>query len=410
MTTISSYLRLVSEDTVAEHHGVIDGHPSRSKHVRLGFNQSLVSDSPDVHRGDPIVVRPVAAVRARVQVLVLASVRFPDHAATGARLGRVRGVDQHDRVARTAGLVLDHLPELEERPADLHVALAPVDLDGGLPYALEVFEHDQGRGLAVGDECLGDLMVHVPHPTVFSVADMLKPASGAARAFLLKVGAQRLVVGASVCHLLPAVESCSAVAVIRGREEPHAQIDTHYVPWPFRFGKPDGGGYEQQPFATVPQQASGAEPAMSAFVWHARPVNVDFDASVERVHAQPSVLEDRVVTVPHEVVPGARVFQRTFRLPWRSLVLLDGPVVAYHADDGRLGHLRAHMVCVSQMTVGELVEFLLGEGAVRFGDAAHMVAACEVRIAGAFQQFGFGGGWCQPHRMGQGLHWHRPPP
>ena len=68
---------------------------------------------------------------------VLVPVRLPDHAAAGTGLGRVRRVYQHDRVGRTTGLVFDYLPQLEERPADLHVTSSPVGFDGGFPYAFE---------------------------------------------------------------------------------------------------------------------------------------------------------------------------------------------------------------------------------------------------------------------------------
>ncbi len=59
----SSYLCSIPEGLVAEHPGVIDKHPSRSGCACLGFNQSRVSESPDVHGG-----HTAACGRSRQQI------------------------------------------------------------------------------------------------------------------------------------------------------------------------------------------------------------------------------------------------------------------------------------------------------------------------------------------------------
>ena len=61
---------------LAEHLGVIDCTPPTSELVRLGFNDALVSEPLNIHRSHPVVVGPVATVRALVFVCFLTPVRF----------------------------------------------------------------------------------------------------------------------------------------------------------------------------------------------------------------------------------------------------------------------------------------------------------------------------------------------
>lgn len=72
-------------------------------------------------------------------------------------------------------------------------------------------------------------MVHVSHPTVFSLADFPEPASCAARPLLLEGGAHLLVVLAFLFHLLPVVESGTPVTVVCGGEETYTHIHTHHL-------------------------------------------------------------------------------------------------------------------------------------------------------------------------------------
>lgn len=80
-----------------------------SELVRLGFNDALVSEPLNVHRGHAVVVGPVAAVRAVVFVRFLAPVRLAHNAACWAGLARVARVNHNDGVPGLFGLVFDHL-------------------------------------------------------------------------------------------------------------------------------------------------------------------------------------------------------------------------------------------------------------------------------------------------------------
>ena len=187
--------------------GVVDCTPPKSEHVWLGFNDALVSELLNIHRGHAVVVRPVATVRALVFVRVLAPVCFTHQPACRTGLARVPWVNRNDGMTSLCGLVFDHLSELVERPTDLHVPVALTHLFGGAANAAKVFQRKK-RGLELSvDECLRDLMIHVPHPTVFSLADFPEPAPCAARPLLLEGGAHLLVTLAFPFHLPPVVET-----------------------------------------------------------------------------------------------------------------------------------------------------------------------------------------------------------
>lgn len=121
---------------------------------------------------------------------------------------------------------------------------------------------------------------------------------------------------------------------------------------------------------------------------YVRPVDRQFNAPGERVDTEPAVAGDAVVTVPYEVVAGGRVPWCMFRGPRATVVLLDGPIIADHTDDRRLGHLRAEAVLAAAATVGEPVEFLLLEGMVLARGAADHSACVEVCAACVGQYLG----------------------
>ena len=61
---------------LAEHHGVVDCTPPMSELVRLGFNETLVSNPLNIHRSHTVIVGPVATVRALIFMCFLAPVRL----------------------------------------------------------------------------------------------------------------------------------------------------------------------------------------------------------------------------------------------------------------------------------------------------------------------------------------------
>lgn len=115
----------------------------------------------------------------------LIPVRLAYCAAFRAGLTRITRVNHDDGMPGFLGLVFDHLAELVKRPTDLHIPVLYADFFGCVTNALKGFQREE-RGLGLSaDECLRDLMIHVSHPTVFSLADVPEPASCAARPPLL---------------------------------------------------------------------------------------------------------------------------------------------------------------------------------------------------------------------------------
>lgn len=76
--------------------GVVDSTPPKSDLVRLGFNETLISEPLNIHRGHTIIIRPVATVRAVVFVQSLIPVRFAYCAAFRAGLTRMTWVNRDD--------------------------------------------------------------------------------------------------------------------------------------------------------------------------------------------------------------------------------------------------------------------------------------------------------------------------
>lgn len=117
--------------------------------------------------------------------------------------------------------------------------------------ASQIFEHDERGLFAFSYECLGDLMVEVTHPTVFSMAYAVEPFSCAAGLTFLQLGSEGLVLGAFLYHLLPVEEGAYPVAVVADGEEAHAEVHAHDVAGRDRFWNGERDRYVQQPFAVA---------------------------------------------------------------------------------------------------------------------------------------------------------------
>ena len=138
--------------------GVVDGTPSKSDLVRLGFNETLVSEPLNVHRGHTIIIRPVATVRAVVFVQPLIPVCLAYRAAFRAGPTRVTRINHDDRMPGLFSLVFNHLAQLVKRPTDLHIPVLLTDFFGCVTNTFEVFQREE-RGLGLSaDECLRDLI------------------------------------------------------------------------------------------------------------------------------------------------------------------------------------------------------------------------------------------------------------
>ena len=122
---------------------MVDGTPPKSDLVRLGFNETLVSEPLNVHRGHTIIIRPVATVRAVVFMQSLISVRFAYCAAFRAGLTRMTRVNHDDGMPGLLGLVLNHLAQLGKRPTDLHISVLHADFFGCVTNTFKVFQREE---------------------------------------------------------------------------------------------------------------------------------------------------------------------------------------------------------------------------------------------------------------------------
>lgn len=126
--------------------GVVDSTPPKSDLVQLGFNETLIPEPLNVHRGHTIIIRPVATVRALVFVQPLIPVRFAYRAAFRAGLTCITRVNHNDGMPGFLSLVFNHLAQLGKRPTDLHITVLYADFFGCVTNTFKVFQREK-RGL-----------------------------------------------------------------------------------------------------------------------------------------------------------------------------------------------------------------------------------------------------------------------
>lgn len=124
---------------------MVDSTPPKSDLVRLGFNETLVSEPLNVHRGHAIIVRPVATVRAVVFVQPLIPVRFAHCAAFGAGLTRMTWVNRDDGMPGFLGLVFNHLAQLVKCSTDMYIAVLLTGFFGCVTNTFKVFQREERR-------------------------------------------------------------------------------------------------------------------------------------------------------------------------------------------------------------------------------------------------------------------------
>ena len=125
--------------------GVVDSTPPKSDLVRLGFNEALIPEPLNIHRGYTVIVRPVATVRAVVFVQPLIPVRLAYCAAFRAGLTRMTWVNHDDGMPGFLGLVFNHLAQLGKRPTDLHISVLHADFFGCVTNTFKVFQREERR-------------------------------------------------------------------------------------------------------------------------------------------------------------------------------------------------------------------------------------------------------------------------
>lgn len=102
--------------------------------------------------------------------------------------------------------------------------------------------------------------------------------------------------------------------------------------------------------------------------------------------------------VPYEIVARRAVFQLTGR-PRATVHGLNGPIVTDNPYNGRLSHLRFHLVLVAEPMVDELVECFLAENLVLPRHLTDHVATVEVRGARVRKRLRLAGRDFDVHRV-----------
>jgi len=152
---------------------------------------------------------------------------MPTMPAQMASLRRVGWINKHDRHPSSLGLVRDKLPQLEERPTVVVVALRLADLRT-LPDTLQVFQ----RNLSLGcPGCLHDLLtdgvVDRPHVACLSAREPFQKPLRFLRAFALERTPDFGIVRTEPLNLRGFVGAGIGI----DRDTPSAKIDAQRAGW-----------------------------------------------------------------------------------------------------------------------------------------------------------------------------------
>ena len=151
---------------------------------------------------------------------------FVHMAAYGTCLAGKGRINRQHGAAVLFCLVSKFLLKVIISPAHLCVPVLYPDTFGGSPDAGKVFQHKERTLGVTADECLRDTMVHIVHPTVFSLPDGTDPSSCGRCPPHLEPAAQLFIVGPLLLHLCAGMES-GLSSVICGRKETDPAVNAN---------------------------------------------------------------------------------------------------------------------------------------------------------------------------------------
>ena len=255
----------------------------------LSLQEVLDSHPLEVHRTDAVIIRGIAACGA-FECVCLMVPAFPVHmAAYGAYLAGVGRVNQKHGASEPRGLVGELLLEVVISPAYLCVTVLHPYAFCGAPDARKVFQHKERTLGVIADECLRDTMVHIVHPTVFSLPDGTDPVSCGRCLTDLELAAQLLVMGAFLLDLCAGMEG-GLPAVVCGHKEAYAAVDADHPDVTGRFRNVrdlNGHRYVQEELAMLKDKLCGAElRAVRERPVHGLGMEGALDTSLQRVDAE----------------------------------------------------------------------------------------------------------------------------
>jgi hypothetical protein len=139
---------------------------------------------------------------------------------TGLR--RIRRIDEHDRHTRSLGFVCNELPQLEEAPTVVAVALR-LTHPGALSDARQIFQGNLPlSGLCCPDDLLTDAVVDCAHMACLSAREPFQKPGGFFRAFALERTPDLGIMGTQGVDLPRLVDGSLRI----DRHTPAAKINT----------------------------------------------------------------------------------------------------------------------------------------------------------------------------------------
>ena len=151
------------------------------------------------------------------------SARPVNVSAAGTGLARISRVYLEEGAATSYRFVQELLLEVIVSPAHLCIAVSDLHTFRGSPDPGQVLEDEERTFRITADECLRYTMVHIVHPTVFSLPDGTDPASRGGRLPFLELTAEFFVMGPLLFDRRAGIEG-SLLSVIDGSNKADAPV------------------------------------------------------------------------------------------------------------------------------------------------------------------------------------------
>ena len=237
-------------------------------------------------------------------MLLLVTVGMQHMPALRAGLGCICRIDKDNGLMVFQSLVDKLLRQVIEGPGYGYVPVFHPYPFGDGADAGKILKNEECALGIVTDECLADAVIHITHPTVFSLSDGFQSPSGGRGLHLLELTAKIFVAGALLFHGSAGEERGLSPAVAgRGKEADPAvdADDVRDVGWRQHLDFLRHRDVEKEP-AVLTDELRRAEAAVHI---HAFGVERDFDPSLQGVDRKqgPSFVQG-IVPVPDKIELG----------------------------------------------------------------------------------------------------------
>ena len=304
-----------------------------------------------IHGADPVVVGCVSAGLAAEDVILLVAVSSGDVSALGTCLRGICRIDSDNGLTVLQSLVKQLPLKIIVGPGDRNVPVSEPNTFGGRADAGQIFQDEERALRMVMDECLTDAVIHIMHPTVFSLTDGLESSSGGGGLHPLQLTAQVLVVSTFLLDNGTGEKAAFPFAVVGCCQETDPAVDADDV-------RDIRGGDlidlfchrdMEKELAVLTDQLRRAE--VTARI-DTLCKEGDFDPSLQGVDGEQGLITDqRVISVPYEI----KLCSFELRPDPLVLVRLDGLIPGHDRAQDRLGHLGAQ----AESLADGVIEFTL---------------------------------------------------